>query len=126
MNLTMKKSHFHAAEQDTEAVRCARIDWLAQTSQIDPAQLIFLGESGVTTEVTRRYGRARRGERAGEGVPCGHWRTLTVLGAIVASGWMAAMRVWPIDIVSSYAERNGRRDSQASQVGRALRTDQES
>jgi len=28
----------------------------ARASQIDPARLIFLDESGVTTEMTRRYG----------------------------------------------------------------------
>ena len=43
--------------------------------------------------MTRRYGRARRGERVGEGTPCGHWRTLTVLGAVRASGWVAAMTI---------------------------------
>lgn len=43
--------------------------------------------------MTRRYGRARRGERVGEGTPCGHWRTLTVLGAIRASGWVATMTI---------------------------------
>jgi transposase len=88
-----EKKSVHAAEQDTEAIRCARIDWLAETSRIDPAELIFLDESGVTTEMTRRYGRARRGERVSEGVPCGHWRTLTVLGAIGASGWTATMTI---------------------------------
>jgi transposase len=55
--------------------------------------LIFLDESGVTTEMTRRYGRALRGQRVGEGTPCGHWRTLTVLGAIRASGWVATMTI---------------------------------
>lgn len=43
--------------------------------------------------MTRRYGRAQRGERVGEGTPCGHWRTLTVLGAIRGSGWVAAMTI---------------------------------
>ena len=43
--------------------------------------------------MTRRYGRARHGERVGEGVPCGHWRTLTVLGAIGVSGWVATMSI---------------------------------
>jgi len=43
--------------------------------------------------MTRRYGRARRGERVGEGTPCGHWRMLTVLGAVRASGWVAAMTI---------------------------------
>lgn len=53
--------------------------------------MIFLDESGVTTEMTRRYGRGARGERVREGTPAGHWRTLTILGAIRASGWVAAM-----------------------------------
>ena len=55
--------------------------------------MIFLDESGVTTEMTRRYGRARRGERVCEGTPGGHCRTLTVLGAIRISGWVATMTI---------------------------------
>ena len=43
--------------------------------------------------MTRRYGRAARGERVGEGTPAGHWRTLTVLGAIRMSGWVATMTI---------------------------------
>lgn len=41
--------------------------------------------------MTRRYGRAVRGQRVSEGTPGGHWRTLTVLGAIRLSGWVATM-----------------------------------
>ena len=89
---TEKKS-LHAAEQDTEAGRLQRSLWREETSQIDPAKLIFLDESGVTTEMTRRYGRAVRGERVAEGTPAGHWRTLTVLGAIRMSGWVATMMI---------------------------------
>ena len=43
--------------------------------------------------MTRHYGRAQRGQRVGERTPCGHWRTLTVLGAIRASGWVATMTI---------------------------------
>lgn len=43
--------------------------------------------------MTRHYGRAARGERIGEAAPAGHWRTLTVLGAIRLSGWVAAMTI---------------------------------
>jgi transposase len=89
---TEKKS-LHAAEQDTEAVRRQRTRWQHQTSQIDPARLIFLDESGVTTQMTRHYGRAARGARVSESTPAGHWRTLTVLGAIRLSGWVAAMTI---------------------------------
>ena len=43
--------------------------------------------------MTRRYGRALHGTRVDEGVPAGHWRTLTVLGAVSVSGWVAVMSV---------------------------------
>ena len=43
--------------------------------------------------MTRRYGRAMGGERVDEGVPAGNWRTLTVLGAIDISGWVAVMTI---------------------------------
>jgi transposase len=55
--------------------------------------LVFLDESGATTEMTRRYGRAPRGERMGEATPAGHWRTLTLLGALTLQGMLASMTV---------------------------------
>jgi transposase len=54
---------------------------------------VFLDESGATTEMTRRYGRAPRGERIGEGTPAGHWRTLTLLGALTLDGMLASMTI---------------------------------
>lgn len=54
---------------------------------------MFLDESGVTTEMTRRYGRAARGQRVHDAVPAGHWRTLTLLGALGLGGVRAAMTV---------------------------------
>lgn len=62
-------------------------------SRIDPSRLVFLDESGVTTEMTRRYGRAGRGERVHEGTPAGHWRTLTLLGAMSCDGLVATMTI---------------------------------
>jgi len=88
-----EKKSLHAAEQDTQAGQLRRSQWKEQVSQVDPARLIFLDESGVTTEMTRRYGRGARGERVKEGTPAGHWRTLTILGAIRASGWVATMTI---------------------------------
>lgn len=43
--------------------------------------------------MTRRYGRASHGERVREGAPAGHWRTLTLLGAITLDGLLATMTV---------------------------------
>ena len=43
--------------------------------------------------MTRRYGRAPRGERVAEGTPAGHWHTLTLLSALSLEGVIAAMTV---------------------------------
>ena len=59
---------------------------------------MFLDESGVTTEMTRRYGRAPRGERVREAVPAGHWRTLTLIAALTTTGVLASLMIEsPID-----------------------------
>jgi transposase len=54
---------------------------------------VFLDERGVTTQRTRRYGRAPRGERVQEGAPAGHWRTLTLLEALTVGGLRAPMTI---------------------------------
>lgn len=61
--------------------------------RIEAERLIFLDESGVTTEMTRRYGRALGSARVAEGTPAGHWKMLTVLGAVGQSGWVATMTI---------------------------------
>ena len=55
--------------------------------------MIFLDESGVTTEMTRRRGRTVGGGRLRDAVPAGRWRTLTMLGAVSVSGWVATMTI---------------------------------
>jgi transposase len=58
--------------------------------------------------MTRRYGRGPRGQRVTEGTPGGHWRTLTVLGAIRRTGWVATMTIEAAtdgDIFLAYLEQ---------------------
>ncbi len=43
--------------------------------------------------MTRSFARAPRGERARGSVPSGHWRRLTVLGALSVEGMVAAMSI---------------------------------
>jgi transposase len=43
--------------------------------------------------MTRRYGRAMRGERVCEGAPAGHWRTLTLLATLTVAGMVAPMTI---------------------------------
>ncbi len=54
---------------------------------------MFLDESGVTTQMTRLWGRAVRGERVREGAPAGHWQILTLLGALTVGGLVATMTI---------------------------------
>ncbi len=60
---------------------------------IPPDRLVFLDECGVLTNLARLRGRSPRGTRAVGTVPCGHWRRLTVLGALGIGGIVAAMGV---------------------------------
>ena len=75
----------------------ARQAWWEQIAELDPACLVYLDESGVTTEMIRRYGWAPRPERVSEAVPAGHWRTRTVLAALTLDGMLASMTIEPAD-----------------------------
>ena len=55
--------------------------------------MIFLDESGVSTQMTRRYARAPRGVRVHETTPEGNWKILTILGAMSLSGMIATMTI---------------------------------
>lgn len=55
--------------------------------------MIFLDESGVTTQMTRTYGRASRGVRIHQATPQGHWKILTMLGAMSTRGRLAMMTI---------------------------------
>ncbi len=58
-----------------------------------PQDLIYVDESGVSTQMTRLYGRAPKGKRIRDRVPGGHWKMLTILGAMDHTGMLATMTV---------------------------------
>lgn len=89
---TQKKS-LYAQEQDSPENRQRRKAWWETVNGIEPDRLVFVDESGATTEMTRRYGRAPGGERIREATPAGHWSTLTLLGAMSRKGMLASMTV---------------------------------
>jgi transposase len=88
-----QKKSLHAQERDREANQPRRQEFLEKVRTIPPERLIFLDESGVTTQMTRLWGRAPRGERIAEATPQGHWKVLTTLGAMSLRGWEAVMTV---------------------------------
>ena len=55
--------------------------------------MIFLDESGVTTSMTRLYARSLSGQRVHEATPGGHWRIMTILGAMSLRGMIATMTI---------------------------------
>jgi len=58
--------------------------------------------------MTRRWGRAPKGERIAEGTPQGHWKVLTTLGALSLRGLEAAMTIAaPTDgeVFTAYVEQ---------------------
>lgn len=88
-----EKKSLHATERDTEENRRRREAFVEQIATIAPEDLIYLDESGVSTQMTRLYGRAERGQRVEDTVPGGHWKMLTVLGAMDHTGMLATMTV---------------------------------
>jgi hypothetical protein len=61
--------------------------------RIDLDRLIFLDESGVSTQMTRLYARCAGGARIHESTPDGRWKILTILGAISTRGMIATMTI---------------------------------
>ena len=58
---------------------------------MDAARFVFLDETGLTTKMTRLYGRSPRGERLVGAVPHGHWRTTTFIAGLRQSGIIAPL-----------------------------------
>ena len=79
--ITFKKS-LHAAEQDRPDVALRRARWKKYQGRLAPGRLVFIDETWVKTNMTRRHGRAQRGQRLVAKAPYGRWRTLTFLAAL--------------------------------------------
>ena len=71
----------------------ARAAWREAARTLRPEDLVFVDESGVATDLARRYGRAPRGQRAHGAVPYGRWERLTILGGLSLAGLVAYMSV---------------------------------
>jgi transposase len=52
---------------------------------------VFIDETGASTKMARRYGRAPRGHRCCAPIPHGHWKTTTFTGALRRDGLTAPM-----------------------------------
>ena len=69
----------------------AREAWFAGQLDLDPARLVFIDETGLSTKMARLRGRCTRGERLRSGIPHGHWRTTTFVAGLRLNGFSAPM-----------------------------------
>ncbi|HSA67040.1 MAG TPA: IS630 family transposase [Methyloceanibacter sp.] len=86
LGLPPQKKSQRAAERDRPDVAAARRAWCAGQADLQPAHLIFIDETGATTNMARRHGRCPRGQRLVSAVPHGHWNTTTFIGALRQDG----------------------------------------
>ena len=76
----------HASEQERPDVAQARAAWKEGQLALDPARLIFIDETGTSTNMARLCGRAKRGRRIIGRVPWGHWKVLTFVAGLRHDG----------------------------------------
>src|ERR1700747_2669747 len=80
-----------AAEQQRADVARARRRWVREQGLLDPARLVFIDETAVSTNMVRPNGRSPRGERLIGYVPLGHWETVTFVAGLRLAGVVAPM-----------------------------------
>ncbi len=85
ISVSQGKKRHHAAEQGRPDIAQARATWRREQPAMNAARLVFIDETWATTNMTRRYGRARRGQRVIASVPHGHWKTSTFFAGSIRS-----------------------------------------
>jgi transposase len=89
-------------------VVAARAAFRETIRALRPEELVFVDESGIATNLVRRYGRAPKGERAPGQAPYGRWERLTILGGLSLQGLIACMSVegaTDTDVVLAFTEQ---------------------
>ena len=72
-------------------MKAARQQWVEGQADLDAERLIFIDESGLSTKMARLRGWAPAGERCRAAIPHGHWKTITFVGGLTLSGFVAPM-----------------------------------
>jgi len=95
------KKSLKALEQEREDVVQKRLDWWDSQESVDASRLVFLDETGLKTNMVRRYGWAQLGERLVDRTSGGHWETNTLIHAVALDGTRGALVLdGPVNSVS--------------------------
>ena len=76
------KSPFTRQSESVFDVVAAREAWSEMITQCEAYKLVFLDESGVNTDLSRRYGRAIGGKRSVDKVPLNTPENTTILSSV--------------------------------------------
>jgi transposase len=87
--ITFKKTA-HAEEQQRADVQSRRREWFAGQLDLDPTKLVFIDETGASTNLARKSGRCRRGRRLRAATPHSHHKTVTLVAGLRLRGLTAA------------------------------------
>src|SRR3954454_24561237 len=90
LGLPRKKKVPRAADQDRPDVQEKRRDFSEELAGVDPRRLVFVGECGADTAMTRRYGRAPAEQRVYTDTP-GSWESITLTCGMRLAGAMAGL-----------------------------------
>lgn len=75
-------------------MKAAREQWVNGQHHLAAQRLIFIDESGLSTKMARLRGWAPKGKRCRAAIPHGHWKTVTFVGGLSLTGFVAPM---PLD-----------------------------
>jgi transposase len=75
-----------ASEQERADVVAARERWRTGQRSLDTSRLVFIDETGTSTNMARARGRCRRGDRLIGRVPHGHWKISTFVAGLRRDG----------------------------------------
>src|SRR5271167_3193880 len=87
------KKSLRAAERKRADVARARRRWIREQGFLDPARLVFIHETAVTTNMLRLNCWNPRGERLVSDAPMGHWETVTFIAGLRQTGVVAPMLI---------------------------------
>jgi len=90
---SLSKKSLRAAERKRADVARARRRWIREQGLLDPARLVFIDETAVTTNMVRLNGWNPRGERLVGDVPMGQWETVTFIAGFRQTGIVAPMLI---------------------------------
>lgn len=82
-----------ATEREAPRVVELRRKFLEHQPKLDASRTFFIDETGSTIAMARDYGRAPRGERAGDYVPRNYGDVITIIAALTMDGLTALMTV---------------------------------